>query len=248
MRKILVGFAVLAAAACGGGQKKETVQPARTAAGNEDLNLPKVDNDLCETKGKKVSLYDLNQDGKPDVWKLYDEKAARNANAELMTCKQVDLNHDGKKDYVAQFDEAGNIIVEEYDFDFDGKFDARLYFDRKTGKKYAAERVSGFRNDPDVWEKFGPDEKLEALRRDRNGDGRPDYWEQYLGGSLDKVLYDDNYDGQVDRKEEAHPERDLGSQTGAAAAAEETNVPPDTKPAPAPATQPAAKPAPKPKK
>lgn len=218
--RIAVVLAVVVAAACGGSSKKaETPKGGLGAGGNEDLNLPKVDNKLCDTKDKKVQLYDLNQDGQPDVWKLIGEK-------DHMTCKQVDLNHDGKKDYVAQFDENGNIILEEYDFDFDGKFDARVYFDRKTGKRYAAERVSGFGDKPDVWEKYGPDEKLEAVRRDRNSDGRPDYWEQYLTGTLDKILYDDNFDGKVDRKEEAHPERDLGAAAEAAMKADESAPPP----------------------
>ena len=211
MRKFLIGFA-LVVAACGGSDKKAaTPKSALGAGGNEDLNIPKVDEKLCESKGRRVALFDLNQDGKPDVWKILETKTERGASSEKMTCKQVDLNHDGKKDYAAQYDDTGNIIVEEYDFDFDGRFDARLHFDRKSGKKYAAERVSGFSERPDVWEKYGEDERIEALRRDRNGDGRPDYWEQYLGGALDKILYDDNFDGKPDRKEEAHPTRDLAA-------------------------------------
>jgi hypothetical protein len=211
MRTLLAG--ILLITACGGSAKK--AEAPKTGGlgegGNEDLNIPKTDASLCDPKGKKVALFDLNQDQKPDVWKLLGDK-------DRLTCKQVDLNHDEKKDYTAQFDESGNIIAEEYDFDFDGRFDARIHFDRKTGKRFAAERVSGFREKPDVWEKYGSDEKVEAVRRDRNGDGRPDYWEQYLMGSLDKILYDDNFDGTIDRKEEAHPERDLG----AAPAVEET--------------------------
>jgi hypothetical protein len=235
MRLFVTAVAVLAVGC--GGSKKEAKGPASAAGqgGNEDLNIPRVDPKLCETKDKKVALFDLNQDGKPDVWKLTGEK-------ERLTCKQVDLNFDGKKDYVAQFDENGVIIVEEYDFDFDGKLDARVHFDRKTGKRYAAERVSGFSEKPDVWEKYGPDERVETVRRDRNGDGRPDYWEQYLAGALDKILYDEDYDGKVDRKEEAHPERDLGAAAEAAAAAEATPEPPV--PEPVAEKKPAASPAP----
>jgi hypothetical protein len=218
MRKFLSGFAV-AAVACGGGSKKATTARPLAGGGNEDLGIPKVDEKLCDAGGKRVSLFDLDQDGKPDVWKILAEKTERGAKSEKLVCKQVDLNHDGKKDYAAQYDDAGNIILEEYDFDFDGKFDARVHFDRKSGKKYAAERVSGFGDRPDVWEKYGEDERIEALRRDRNGDGRPDYWEQYLGGSLDKILYDDNFDGKPDRKEEAHPERDVAAPAAPAEAA-----------------------------
>jgi hypothetical protein len=151
--------------------------------------------ELCDPKGKRVELLDLNHDGKPDVWKLYK--------GEVLTCKEVDLNHDGKKDYLAEFDDGGNLVLEAYDFDFDGHFDARMHIDRKTGKKTAVERMSGFGDAPDVWETYGADEKLEAVRRDRNHDGKPDYWEQYVGGQLEKILYDDDFDGKVDRTEEA---------------------------------------------
>ena len=40
------------------------------------------------------------------------------------------------------------------------------------------------------------------MRRDRNADGNPDYWEQYKDGSLVAILYDDDYDNKVDRREE----------------------------------------------
>src|SRR5262249_9387107 len=152
--------------------------------------------------------------------------------ADVLTCKQVDLNHDGKKDYVAEYDDNGNLVAEEYDFDFDGHFDARVHYDKKTGKKYAVERMSGWNEKPDVWEIYGPDDKLESVRRDRNGDGKPDYWEQYLAGNLDKILYDDNFDGTVDRKEEAHPQREIGAAPTEA-----------TAPAPAPEAAPASQPA-----
>jgi hypothetical protein len=236
---------------CGGSQKAAN-GPAVTS-GNEDLHIPKVNPELCDPKGKKVTLFDLNHDGKPDVWKITQERNEHGTTVDALTCKEVDLNHDGKKDYVAQYDENGNLILEEYDFDFDGHFDARIHFDKKTGKKFAVERMSGFSDVPDVWEKYGPDDKLETVRRDRNGDGKPDYFEQYLAGQLDKILYDDDYDGKIDRKEEAHPERDLGF-ASANAAAQDAAAPADgaAKPAvpatPEPATESKAPttPAPKP--
>jgi hypothetical protein len=229
---IWVGIAALGLASCGGSQS-QTAGP-RSAGGNEDLHIPTVNPSLCDPKDKKVVLFDLNQDGKPDMWKLLAEKEERGTKVDVLTCKEVDLNHDGKKDYVAQYDEAGNLILEEYDFDFDGHFDARIHYDKKTGKKFAVERMTGFNDEPDVWEKYGPDEKLETVRRDRNLDGKPDYWEQYQGGVLDKILYDDDYDGKVDRKEESHPERDLGIPAPASTAADAST------PAAAPASAPAA--------
>ena len=50
---------------------------------------------------------------------------------------------------------------------------------------------------------------------DRNNDGQPDLWEQYKDGVLIAILYDDNFDGKVDRREEipgAHPKIEMPTQ------------------------------------
>ena len=56
-----------------------------------------------------------------------------------------------------------------------------------------------------------------------NGDGNPDYWEQYKDGALVAILYDDDYDNKVDRKDEVPgsrpkfvaPEPERGDASGA---------------------------------
>jgi hypothetical protein len=207
MRLALLGISLGLAAgavACGGGAKKDSDTPRTVTGGGgtEDLRVPAVDTGACNESGKKVAVFDLNQDGKPDVWKYSAEKDEKGTKVEAMVCKKVDLNFDGKVDYMVQYDDAGNIKYEEYDFDFDGKFDARFHYDSKTKHKVVVERVSGFTGRVDIWEKYGTDDKLESVRRDRNGDGKPDYWENYVGGVLVQILYDDDYDGRVDRKDE----------------------------------------------
>ena len=87
-----------------------------------------------------------------------------------------------------------------------------------------------FDGKPDVWEKYDPDEQA----RDRAPRSQRRRQARLLGAvprrrSSIEILYDDDFDGKVDRKEEAHPERDLGTATSAAAAA--------SGPAPAPATK-----------
>ncbi|MFH0902856.1 MAG: hypothetical protein V2A73_19680, partial [Pseudomonadota bacterium] len=64
-----------------------------------DLQIPKVDSSLCDTKDKEVVQFDLNQDKKPDVWKLYKKQDEKGVTVQIPTCKQVDLDHDGRKDY-----------------------------------------------------------------------------------------------------------------------------------------------------
>jgi hypothetical protein len=53
------------------------------------------------------------------------------------------------------------------------------------------------------------------VRRDRNGDGQPDLWEQYKDGVLLAILYDDDFDGKVDRRDEipgARPKVEMPNQ------------------------------------
>lgn len=197
---VVLGAAVLVVA-CGGKSKKEPT----TVAGIDDsdeIAVPRVDPSLCDTQGKKVLTYDLNGDDRPDVWKLYATVEEGGTMLEVMTCKQADLDHDGNKDYVVTYSRTGEILAEEFDFTFEGSFDAREHYDKKTGRIYLIERDSDHDKKPDVWEKYDPRGQLESVRRDRNGDGAPDYWEQYKDGALVAILYDDDFDNRVDRKDE----------------------------------------------
>jgi len=191
--------------ACSGGDKKDSKKPGDgdTMDGTPNaLIVPKVDESLCDTAGKRVTTYDLNRDNQPDVWKLYATLNEGGTSVEVLTCKQVDFDHDGIKDYVVTFKDTGEMNAEEADLTFDGRFDARHHFDDKTGKVYLIERDTDFDKKPDVWEKFDPEGLIESVRRDTNADGKPDIWEQYSKGELIAILYDDDFDNKVDRKEQ----------------------------------------------
>src|SRR2546427_92702 len=80
--------------------------------------------------------------------------------------------------------------------------------DAKSGNLAEVERDTNFDGKFDVKELYDSSGQLVSIQRDRNGDGRPDAWEQYQGGVLIAMLWDDDFDGKVDRKEEipgAHP-------------------------------------------
>ena len=62
----LACLGLLVVAACH--NKTDDTTPKTDAA---DAKIPTVDPTLCETTGKNVVTYDLNHDGKPDVWRLY---------------------------------------------------------------------------------------------------------------------------------------------------------------------------------
>lgn len=201
-RLVLVAIGVLAAAGCGDKNKKGG--DGGLAGSNQDL-MPKVDPELCDTSGKQVQTFDLNQDDKPDVWKLYAQMEEDGAKLDVLTCKQVDYDHDGNKDYVATYNKQGELVAEEFDFTFDGKFDAREHYDKKSGQIYMVERDLDHNKNPDTWEKYDTSGSLESIERDRNGDGKADLWEQYQKGTLVTILYDDDFDRKVDRKESARP-------------------------------------------
>jgi hypothetical protein len=198
---VVVG-ALAAAGACGDKNKKGADDPDGFTNSNQ-ANMPKVDPALCDTSGKNVQTFDLNQDGRADVWKIYAQEEEDGTKLDVLTCKQVDYDKDGTKDYVVVYNRQGEMVVEEIDLGLDGTFDAREHYDKKTGTIYMVERDIDHNKNTDTWEKYDSGGQLESIERDRNGDGKPDLWEQYKAGTLLAILYDDDYDRKVDRKEQA---------------------------------------------
>jgi hypothetical protein len=189
---IWIAAAALAMAACKG--KKEDTTPKNASA------APKVDPSLCDESARRVVSFDLNKDGKPDVWHLY--------NGDVETCKIDDFDHDGRKDWQIAYDAQHQPVYKKADIDYDGKWDMSAVFDPKTGVVAEVERDTDFDGKFDIKEMYDSAGQLASVRRDRNGDGQPDQWEQYKTGILIAILYDDDYDGKVDRREEipgAHP-------------------------------------------
>src|SRR3954468_1820309 len=191
--------------------KDADTTPKNTA----DQGIPKVDPTLCETAGKNVQTYDLNHDNRPDVWRLYKTDDEGGTKVEYMTCKQVDFDHDGRKDWVVALNRKGMRLYEKADFDYDGKWDMSAVYDTKTGNVAEVERDTDFDGKFDVKEVYDSAGSLTSVRRDRNADGQPDLWEQYKDGVLLAILYDDDFDGKVDRRDEipgARPKVEMPNQ------------------------------------
>src|SRR4051794_5185422 len=212
---------------------------ADTTVGNTDKNadpgIAKVDPTLCDTNGKNVQTYDLNKDGKPDVWRLYKSEDEGGTKVEYMTCKQVDFDHDGRKDWVVAYNAKQNPLYEKADFDYDGKWDMSAVFDTKSGLVAEVERDTDFDGKFDVKEIYDSAGALSSVRRDRNGDANPDVWEQYKDGVLLAILYDDDFDGKVDRREEipgARPKVEMPTATESTTQQIPTDQKPPTPPAP----------------
>jgi hypothetical protein len=145
--------------------------------------------------GEILTELDLNHDGKTDVWK-YTRKTAQGK--EILVRKERDLNNDGKIDVWEWYDADGNLEKQAIDFDFDGKPDVVLYFEK--GQLVRKEMAFGFDGKPHAWSYY---EKGHLVRkeRDENGDGKVDYWEYWEGGEIDRIGIDTDGDGRVDRWE-----------------------------------------------
>jgi hypothetical protein len=195
---VILGLST-ATAACNKNKNKKTTDAVTEK--DEDKS-PGPDPGLCDVVGKRVVLFDLNRDRAPDVWKVYSRTEEAETRLEVMSCKQVDFDHDGRKDYVVEYDAKGGKRLERFDFDFDGRFDAAFELHERSGRPAKVQRDSNFDGRYDLVEEYDEDGVLESVERDRNGDSKPDLWEQYLRGKLVAVLYDDNYDEEVDRREE----------------------------------------------
>jgi hypothetical protein len=225
---LLLGAAFLGA--CGGS----------TAAGSpgakSDLKLSQTDfgaqfdRSRCNDQGKQVITADTNGDGKPDVVKLFIVAQVNGQKVQQLSCRQVDLNHDSKMDIIYSYNDAGMLIGEEFDLDFDGKFDERVYY--QDGKKVRMERDMDGDARPDYVE-FYEGGRLVRVERDSNGDGRADEWQYYEGGKLDRIGIDTTGSGRAD-KWERNPESAEPAPEAAPAAGS----------APAPAAAPAAAKAP----
>lgn len=228
--------ALLLAAAAGCKDKKEATTPTGNTA---DAGIPKVDPTLCETAGKNIVTYDLNHDSRPDVWRLYKVEDSGGTKVEFLTCKQVDFDHDNKKDWVVAYNMKGNPLYEKADFDYDGVWDMSAVYDTKTLTVAEVERDTDFDGKFDVKEIYDTRGALTSVRKDRNSDGKPDVWEQYKDTILLAILYDDNYDGKVDRREEipgARPKVEMPTQSEDGVSGDL-----DTAPATTPTTTPAPK-------
>jgi hypothetical protein len=180
---------LLAASGCAGTQKPAPGTP-------EALK----DDRRCDRAGKKVEEIDLNNDGKPDVWKLYTTIIEGGTSVNVLTCKEIDVNFDGRKDMWEHYDAAGNKELEEFDLDFDGKIDLWVVY--QNGKKIREEMDTNFDGKPDLF-KYYDNDKLTRIERSSKQNGRIDTWEFYEGGKLDRIGYDTTGAGKPDRWDRA---------------------------------------------
>ena len=127
--------------------------------------------------------------------------------------------HDGTKEYVATYSRTGEILAEEFDFDFDGRFDARAHYDKKTGKISSSSAIPTTTTSPTS----GRRTILKVVSSRFAATATPTA-SRIIGssikdGTLVAILYDDDFDNRVDRKDSRWRHRRKTRRTRQSAAA-----------------------------
>jgi hypothetical protein len=226
---------------CAGKQQGPLVSAGGAAAGGIQ-----IDPTRCDPRGKQVVTADVDGDKKADLTKLYEVREVGGQKTQILACKQVDFNRDGKIDIVYHYDQAGALSFEEFDLDFDGRFDEWTYW--QNGQRVRIDRDMDLDGRADLSEYFEGGRKVRA-ELDTNRDGKVDQWEYYENGKLDRIGYDTTGAGRADKWDRAPESAELASGNPATEAATPPATtgpaaPPTT--APAPALPPQAPPAPPP--
>jgi hypothetical protein len=145
-----------------------------------------------------IERYDLNGDGRPDLFKTYvlrGPPGEPEKRVQLLARQDLDLDFDGTVDVRRHFNETGNVVREEMDLDFDGKFDAVDFY--SDGVLFRRDMAFNFDGKPSVV-KYYNQNKLARKERDTTGDGRLDTFEFYENGKLIRIGVDKDGDEKPD--------------------------------------------------
>jgi hypothetical protein len=174
------------------------------AAGSTPSSVPKGGIALpsaCseEGRGGEPRSTDVDNDGRPEVIKYYqevDDPERPGTRKTALVRQDIDLNWDGKLDVCRTFSPAGLALKEEVDLDYDGRIDEVRYYEDGVIARSERDRNNDGRADVIRRYKSG---KLVQKEVDTNDDGQPDRWEYFDGDKLERVGIDVDYDGKVDR-------------------------------------------------
>lgn len=177
------GAAAAGAVGCSG--ESSGVQNAKLPAGSRS---EAIEHEACDEGGHKVEQIDVNNDGKPDIRRVYD------GTREI--CRISDLNRDGKPDMFEYYDATGQLRRREADYDDNGVVNAIEHYE--GGKLVRRELDTTNQGRIDTWDTFDPATGKRTKReRDATGDGRVDQWWTYEGDRV-TIAMDRNGDGQPD--------------------------------------------------
>lgn len=180
---VLVGGGLVAGLGCGDGPSG--VANAKLPAG---VRSEVIEHEACDESGNKVEVLDANNDGKPDIRRVYKNGKE--------VCRISDLNHDGKPDMFEYYDAQGQVRRREADYDDNGIVNAIEIYE--NGKLVRRDLDTTNQGRIDTWDYFDPATGARTKReRDANGDGRIDQWWTYETDKV-SIAMDRNGDGQPD--------------------------------------------------
>jgi hypothetical protein len=182
----LCGLLLAGAAGCAttGGDK---------AGASKTPNIERARYKNLRRDGRVVYDFDLNQDGKPDQWKV--EAGGRVVRVER------DFNFDGIADVFLYLNSKGDVIEEEMDLDVDGVIDVVNYYrGEQIHKKEMSSDFTGLFTVVKYYDTAG---KISRVERDRDGNRKVDVWEYYQDDVLVRTGRDINGDGTPDEFTEA---------------------------------------------
>ncbi len=158
-----------------------------------------LDHEDCGESGHRVEVLDTNNDGKPDIRRVYDKGSGHEV------CRVVDLNHDGHPDLYEYFDSNGTLRRREFCYDDTGAVNAIEYYE--NGKLARREYDTSGQRRIDTWDWFDPAAPVDAKtgrpahpsrrERDTTGDGRVDQWWTWDGDKV-TIAVDRSGDGKPD--------------------------------------------------
>jgi hypothetical protein len=191
---VAVVLAVGGAVACGS-DKANGVGGPKLPQGTRSEAL---EHEECSESGNRVEVLDTNNDGKPDIRRVFDGSGHEK-------CRIADLNHDGKPDLYEYFDGNGVIRRREFCYDDTGVVNAVETYE--GGKLAMREYDTTGQHRIDTWDWFDPgappDPKTgrpaHPVRRERDttGDGTVDQWWTWEGSKV-SIATDHDGDGKPD--------------------------------------------------
>lgn len=154
----------------------------------EGMRSQAIEHEACRESGHKVETVDVNNDGKPDIRRVYAGSQE--------VCRITDLNRDGKPDMFEYYDATGQLRRREADYDDNGIVNTIEIYE--NGKLVRAEFDTTNQGRVDTWDTFDPVSGKRVKReRDTTGDGRVDQWWTYTGEQV-TIAMDKNGDGLPD--------------------------------------------------
>lgn len=179
----IASMVLASALGCGGGDSG--VANAKLPDG---VRSKTIEHESCNESGHKVETVDVNNDGKPDIRRVYDGAQE--------ICRISDLNRDGKPDMFEYYDKTGQLRRREADYDDNGIVNAIEIYE--GGRLVRAELDTTNLGRIDTWDTFDPSSGKRTKReRDATGDGRVDQWWTYNGDQV-TIAMDKNGDGLPD--------------------------------------------------